>query len=417
MGNVSGTQVPYASSLTYDDHGARNSITYGNGAKTIYSYHPSMRWLQGVHTRMGTSGAVLQNLVYTHDALGNVTSLINDIDAPADPGVGVIAPWRTSQTFDYDELYQLKTASGTFTGPPSVGTRSYTLGMEYDDIGNITRKNQSTTPVGPSRYDWSYTYPASSTRSPHAPATVGTQTLSYDPDGNLTSSTGSSADARTLTWDEEDRLKRAVVVASGITSDYLYGADGERSHKLVGGTQTYYINANYVVRPGQQRTKHITIGSERIASVVVPEGTAIHFPHFYHSDHLQSTNYVTDALGNLVQHNEYFPHGEVLHEESRINTVRLPYLFNAKELDESKLYYFSARHYDPRSAQWQSPDPILANYMQSNFSGGVFKTGNLGLYSYALNNPIVVGSNRAAWSRGIRGRAEGEAKTLKTLRT
>ena len=115
-----------------------------------------------------------------------------------------------------------------------------------------------------------------------------------------------------------------------------------------------------------------------------------HFPHFYHSDHLQSTNYVTDALGNLVQHNEYFPHGEVLHEESRINTVRLPYLFNAKELDESKLYYFSARHYDPRSAQWQSPDPILANYMQGNFSGGVFKTGNLGLYSYALNNPIVV---------------------------
>ena len=41
VGNVSGTQVPYASSLTYDDHGARNSITYGNGAKTIYSYHPA----------------------------------------------------------------------------------------------------------------------------------------------------------------------------------------------------------------------------------------------------------------------------------------------------------------------------------------------------------------------------------------
>jgi RHS repeat-associated protein len=81
------------------------------------------------------------------------------------------------------------------------------------------------------------------------------------------------------------------------------------------------------------------------------------FLYFYHSDHLGSTSYVTDATGEVYQHLEYFPFGETFVEEHS-NTNRTPYLFNGKELDEETgLYYYGQRYYDPRTSIWQSVDP------------------------------------------------------------
>jgi len=72
--------------------------------------------------------------------------------------------------------------------------------------------------------------------------------------------------------------------------------------------------------------------------------------------------YVTDLNGKLYEHLEYFPFGEGWIEENT-NQQRTPYLFTAKELDEETgLYYYGARYYDPRTSVWQSPDPILAKY-------------------------------------------------------
>jgi RHS repeat-associated protein len=83
--------------------------------------------------------------------------------------------------------------------------------------------------------------------------------------------------------------------------------------------------------------------------------------------------------------------------EENSNTQRTPYLFTAKELDEETgLYYFGARYYDPRTSVWQSADPILGKYLPSAKTrnsilpgqGGVYNTFNLGLYSYAHQNPV-----------------------------
>ena len=64
------------------------------------------------------------------------------------------------------------------------------------------------------------------------------------------------------------------------------------------------------------------------------------YKYFYHSDHLGSTSYVTDANGEVSQHVEYVPFGEVFIEElsssAKLNT---PYLFNGKELDEETEIY------------------------------------------------------------------------------
>ena len=64
--------------------------------------------------------------------------------------------------------------------------------------------------------------------------------------------------------------------------------------------------------------------------------------------------------------------------EERNNIWNTPYLFNAKEFDEETgLYYYGARYYEPRLSLWISTDPMQEKY--PNVSG----------YVYCLNNPIL----------------------------
>ena len=80
--------------------------------------------------------------------------------------------------------------------------------------------------------------------------------------------------------------------------------------------------------------------------------------------------------GEVVQHIEYVPFGEVFVEE-RNNIWNTPYLFNAKEFDEETgLYYYGARYYDPRLGLWITTDPLQEKYY------------DISTYCYAYNNPI-----------------------------
>jgi RHS repeat-associated protein len=78
--------------------------------------------------------------------------------------------------------------------------------------------------------------------------------------------------------------------------------------------------------------------------------------------------------------------------EERNNTWNTPYLFNAKELDEETgLYYYGARYYDPRISLWLSVDALLINgyYLDGNHNGGVYNSFNLNPYSYCRVNPVL----------------------------
>ncbi len=91
---------------------------------------------------------------------------------------------------------------------------------------------------------------------------------------------------------------------------------------------------------------------------------------------LGSTSYVTDADGNIAQHVEYIPYGEVFVEE-RNNSFSTNYLFNAKELDnETGLYYYGARYLDPTGAMWLSVDPLFEKY------------AGMSPYNYCAGNPV-----------------------------
>ena len=116
---------------------------------------------------------------------------------------------------------------------------------------------------------------------------------------------------------------------------------------------------------------------------------------YYHPDHLGSSSYITNLEGEVVQHIEYVPFGEVFIEE-RNNIWNTPYLFNAKEFDEETgLYYYGARYYDPRVSLWISVDPISnfdprnsENYIDGQHNGGFYNSLNLFPYEYCYQNPI-----------------------------
>ena len=98
---------------------------------------------------------------------------------------------------------------------------------------------------------------------------------------------------------------------------------------------------------------------------------------YYHPDHLGSSSFITNLDGDVTQHIEYVPFGEVFIEE-RNNVWNTPYLFNAKELDEETgLYYYGARYYNPRISIWISVDPKAAEMPEWS------------PYSFSFNNPII----------------------------
>ena len=118
---------------------------------------------------------------------------------------------------------------------------------------------------------------------------------------------------------------------------------------------------------------------------------------YYHPDHLGSSSYITNLDGKVSQHIEYVPFGEVFIEE-RNNTWNTPCLFNAKEFDEETgMYYYGARYYEPRLGLWMTVDPISNynprndnNYLDGEHNGSVYNSFNIYPYEYCYQNSILL---------------------------
>jgi len=129
--------------------------------------------------------------------------------------------------------------------------------------------------------------------------------------------------------------------------------------------------------------------------------------YFYHGDHLGSAQLVTDIRGNIYEHLEYTPYGELWidHAVNIANGNPTMFRFTGKERDpETGLYYYGARYLDPRTSRWISADPAMweGDYIPSapindqarernqNLPGigGIFNYVNFHVYHYAGNNPV-----------------------------
>lgn len=414
-----GNTYHYVNRLEYDKFGQQAFQEDGNGVQTRYTYDPVMDRLSNQ-----VAGPLIvnkqnlgnfENSGYTYDNIGNVTAVANNIAVPPAPSLG----GPSSQTFNYDDLDRLTSASGSYSYSPDK-TNSYTYALTYDNLHDITSKNQtntitqgSGTPVtqGKTTYSLAYAYTGV---HPHAPSHIGTQTYTYDANGNQTGWTDDgNGQRRTIVWDDENRIQS--ISDNGNQQQYKYDDAGQRVIKRSPQEETDYVNQYYTVRSnGKIGTKNVFIGTERVAAKMQKDHSYEKDSYYFHSDHLSSTNYVTAADGSLYEHLEYFPSGESWVEE-KSNSQQNPgfntaYEFAGKELDEeTQLYYFGARYYDPRTSVWESPDPALPDNLAKlpgqNGSPGtdVAAVSFLNLYNYADANPLTKTDpdGRSPWDWGL----------------
>jgi RHS repeat-associated protein len=118
--------------------------------------------------------------------------------------------------------------------------------------------------------------------------------------------------------------------------------------------------------------------------------------YYLHGDHLGAATFVTNSQGDATQFFLNLPFGETMLEQMD-GSYNNPYKFNAKELDEDTgLYYYGARYYNPRLSIWYGVDPlaIFNPVMEKQFygdgehNGGVYNIGNLNPYIYCYQNPV-----------------------------
>ena len=199
--------------------------------------------------------------------------------------------------------------------------------------------------------------------------------MTYDSAGNLIN----DGTGNTYTYDAENRISTTAGVS------YTYDGDGERVKKS-SGTLYWGLASNEPLAEsdtsGNISKEFIFFGGKRIARLDLPGGAV----HYYFSDHLGSSNVVTNATGATIeQESDFYPFGG-----ERTITDLLPdqrYKFTGKERDpESGLDYFGARYYSSSLGRFITPDwaaaPTAVPYAEFG------NPQSLNLYGYVRNNPL-----------------------------
>ncbi|MDP2922026.1 MAG: toxin TcdB middle/N-terminal domain-containing protein [Candidatus Omnitrophota bacterium] len=154
-------------------------------------------------------------------------------------------------------------------------------------------------------------------------------------------------------------------------TEFIYDGDGGRVKKIAPDSSVTYIGSLFEKDSSGKTRKYIYLGQNRIASV---ESTGSQY--YYHEDHLGSSSVVTDSQGQLAQHLEYLPYGKV---NVSTGTDIAKHKFTGKELDNTGLYFYGARYYDPEIGRFITADPTIQR---------PFDPQDLNRYSYCRNNPI-----------------------------
>ena len=205
----------------------------------------------------------------------------------------------------------------------------------------------------------------------------------HDADGNLT-----RRGDRTFTWDANNRLiaihERGILIAR-----YTYDHKSRRIARWThDGVDERYLyqgwNLIAVYRPGEtEPVETYTWGKDLSGSLQGAGGVggllfAKKRGHgqdawIYHFDANGNVTEVTDSQGNLLDHYEYDPFGNLakppLLPENRFR-------FSTKLQDaETGFCYYGYRYYDPKHGRWLSRDPIE-------------EEGGLNLYGFLGNDPV-----------------------------
>lgn len=209
-------------------------------------------------------------------------------------------------------------------------------------------------------------------------ATGDTYTLAYDAHGNLTQKVkADGTDTTTYTWDASNRLTRLDRTgANGLTAEFRYDALNRRIGRTV--TQGNTVHTTRYLYAGDQAIAEIHNNqlTTLLTGLMIDEAIA------RYTDNGQRTQ-LTDALGSVIALAKedqtsatgyrYSPYGETTQSGEQSDNASK---YTARENDQTGLYYYRARYYDPILKRFIAEDPI-------GLAGGVNP------YEYALSNPLT----------------------------
>jgi RHS repeat-associated protein len=392
--------------IDYDAKGQRTQIEYGNGAKTEYTYDEQTFRL--THLKTARGGAILQDLFYTYDPVGNITRILEDAQQTIFFKGEIVLP---QCDYIYDAIYRLIEASGREhigqIGQPETtwddkfrvnlphpndgqAMRNYTEQYLYDAVGNFEKLIHQ---AANGNWTRAYAYNESSSielgkqSNRLSSTTVGARTepYTYDAHGNMTS----MPHLTLMQWDYKDRLSATSRQAVNDmlppkevpeTAFYVYEAGGERTRKVterqngtrkneriyLGGFEIYReFNSNGDDIKLERETLHIMDEEERIALIETrtqgDDGSLKQLIRFQFGNHLGSVNLELDNKANVISYEEYYPYGSTSYQaiDKNIKVAAKRYQYTGKERDEETgLCYHGARYYAGWLGRWVSADPL-----------------------------------------------------------
>lgn len=341
-------------SYHYDPAGRLLSRILSNGAATLYNYSTD-GFLTSVK-QVGAGGNQIDLREYEHDNIGNINKLTLN-------GSEVIS-------YSYDDAYRLKTANSNIN--------SHDYAYTYDDVGNRLSKtaNGSTQHFIYSNGNRLDAVRQNSTTGPVV------YTFAYDDNGSMTGKfNGASQQLLNISYDQR-RLASVMAVNNQPNSLFFeYDANAYRIEKQnSNGTNKYYLEAEHLESVYDANDE---LQANYLRGVVVDEiingfekntSTGVMENRTFHHDRVNSVVALSDHNGTEMQTLSYGPFGRSINSTgSSQNAMK----YTGREQDEeSGLYYYRARYYDPELGRFISEDPI-------GFKGGV------NLYAYVGNNPLI----------------------------
>jgi len=315
----------------------RNLLTRPNGIATSYGYDPASNLLSVLH-KMGTT--VLDGATYTVDPVGNRKTRT---DKRTNVSLG----------YGYDNIYQLKTAKqGTTT------KESYTYDLEGNRLSSL----------GVNPYNYNTSNELTSTPSGN---------YTYDNNGSRKSDPSGAQ----YNWDYENRLTQEILAGTGGTVMFKYDPFGRRAQKAFtqNGTTTttnyFYDGLNILETTDQggnvvaRYTDSLSV-DEPLSELV--SGTA----SYYEQDGLGSVSSLSNVAGALANTYTYDSYGRLT---ASTGTLTNPFQYTGREFDqETGIYFYRARYFDPSIGRFISEDPIVFNGSGTNF------------YAYVWNSPIAL---------------------------
>ena len=346
----------FITSASYDARGQTETIAYGNGAATSFTYDSQRGWLTRVLTTK--AGTPLTDLGYARNARGMITAVTSQTGIAGFDG-------PRSWSYGYDALGRLVSAD---RAAGTAEDRAYA----YDDADNLIWNSGL---CAGSASSPNLAYPAQGPASvrPHAPTSICGSPVSYDANGNTLGYDSDGAGAgspRSLAWDGENRP--VAITRNGNVATFSYGPDGERASKaflsdtrlFLGNDAELLVNA---VNPTGLLTSHLHADVKREGAVT----------SWSHKDHLASSRRVSFMGATPASIHDYGAFGQPLAADGSTVINGKGYI-NERFDPETGLQYLHARYYDPDLARFLSPDtwdPMLA---------GV----DFNRYAYAGNDPV-----------------------------